>query len=114
MNWPAYSADPRWQERKSKRLRKLLKAYDRTFPKWEAFFESELGLAKDWTKLPGVTGKQDERSVEPALIVATWQAVLVPRRARERPLQPCLPLLWLRGKRCDRVATANRLADMRG
>lgn len=54
MIWPAYSQDPDWEEKKSSRFAKLMKAYDRVFPKWERFFEHDLGLAKDWQKLPGL------------------------------------------------------------
>jgi len=52
MVWPAYSQDPSWQERKSRRFGKLMKSYKRVFPQWEALFESELSLNTDWTKLP--------------------------------------------------------------
>lgn len=50
--WPAYRQTPDWQERKTERMGKLMKAYDRVFPKWETFFDAELGLPKDWKQLP--------------------------------------------------------------
>jgi len=51
MIWPAYKPSPEWQEQKSRRMGKLMKAYDRVFPQWESFFASDLGLATDWTQL---------------------------------------------------------------
>ncbi len=52
MLWPAYSQDPGWEERKSGRFGKLMKAYDRVYPQWKRLFERDLSLATDWTKLP--------------------------------------------------------------
>ncbi len=55
MIWPRYRQDPNWEDRKTKRFSKLIKAYDRVFPKWGELFESELRLPKDWQKLPAQT-----------------------------------------------------------
>lgn len=49
--WPSYSPDPNWKSTKSKRFGKLMKMYDRVYPKWEELFEKQLGLATDWKKL---------------------------------------------------------------
>ena len=51
--WPAYNPDPKWEDKKYKRYRKLMRAYDRVFPSWEKLFAKDLGLATDWTTLPG-------------------------------------------------------------
>jgi len=50
--WPAYEQDEGWRDRKYGMYPKLMKAYDRVFPKWTAFFEKELGIPSDWTKIP--------------------------------------------------------------
>lgn len=52
MIWPAYSPDPNWEDMKYKRAQKDLRAYNRVFPSWERLFETDLGLASDWEKLP--------------------------------------------------------------
>lgn len=51
--WPEWERDPSWPERKQEMHAKLLKAYDRTFPKWEAFFGKTLGLDLAPAKAPG-------------------------------------------------------------
>jgi hypothetical protein len=53
MIWPAYSVDPEWEDKKYKRYRKLMRAYDRVFPTWTKLFAKDLGLATDWKTLPG-------------------------------------------------------------
>jgi len=49
--WPAYSQDPDWRQKKTRRYGKLMKVYERVFPKWRQLFSDELGLADDWQKL---------------------------------------------------------------
>jgi hypothetical protein len=53
--WPAYNPDPKWEDKKYKRYRKLMRAYDRVFPSWKKLFAEDLGLATDWKSLPGST-----------------------------------------------------------
>lgn len=53
--WPPYSPDPKWEDKKYKRYGKLMRAYDRVFPGWKKLFAKDLGLATDWTTLPGST-----------------------------------------------------------
>jgi hypothetical protein len=50
---PPYDRDPAAEQRKREMMGKLMKVYDRTFPQWKSFFETDLGLASDWKKLPG-------------------------------------------------------------
>lgn len=48
---PLYKQDSNWSDKKYKMYGKLMKRYDRVFPKWKKFFESELQLDSDWKKL---------------------------------------------------------------
>ncbi|MEM6995542.1 MAG: hypothetical protein AAF721_33840 [Myxococcota bacterium] len=51
MIWPPYKPGPSWQKKKRAMYDKLMKAYDRSFPKWIVFFEKHVGVDTNWERL---------------------------------------------------------------
>ncbi|MFT7581074.1 MAG: hypothetical protein ACI9MR_002748 [Myxococcota bacterium] len=48
---PPYRQGASWPTKKEALNKAAMKGYEQAFPKWQAFFESDLGIPTDWRKL---------------------------------------------------------------